>query len=1109
MPEQVFFPLTPKLKDGADRKIASFNRAGVWDSRASVELDNLSESLNIEDIVPKSIELTGIPDMWARPLLFEMALYDTRHPLHRRILGEWRGLLAMIALNKWRHLPLKVEKIKIPSQGGATAPASPDFLNALEKLTPSKTLSGDTDWHNLYVILFDGNPIGITSPTTIVCTSANYYNRIKNVAWFNGEFLLDPSNFLSLDEKAALASWLEQLKDNLHKHSQRIKGMSEYDKLLGLIDRQGDDEGKNKGFIQDLGGSPKTPIDLEQKGFGMTGGIFIYIDKPIAAIDVPPEKSHVLLRASKTLTGSPISLLVVDAKIAEQWRIKQHEILVNGTLTLASIQFSGIGSDCRRIGSIPLPQKLEWRLPKDFFTKKLFVIQQQNAFPGAMKIKGDDMLQFQGQTVTPILPINEELLNYFTADDLCQRVSFEQGTEGFVVYLRLPLSGPDGNGRDFVVQKEFRFRDNEVVSISTVPVLEVWPNFKINKIGETSEPAWNIYYTYFSTTGEQTFYAKPYTLGEKPDPQTFKDRYSKKIEREITPMDVFPEAMVCTAEVTNPQTYSMEPIQAGILLLTQPRPITQELNKKWLIGIDLGTTSTNVYATNTYRDPFPIIFKERFLKVTAASDERRAFLYDDFLPGKEKNTPFLSIFHDFLTRQEDLRPLLDGHIYFLRNYKSLDATRKDIKADLKWSEDPTVRFRTMTFLEQLCLQCSAEAAVDGAEEISWRFSYPSAFSTGDIEAFQQIWNKITTRTGIKQSQGSPENKMESIVSAHFFAYHPKMQGIKKGLFGPGMVCIDIGGGTSDISIYQGNKLHWQTSLLFAGRNIFLDLLHAKPDFLKIFGVDVLSLNKTTNNRIAFYAQADALISSGEGGEGDRCLNNLPHYKEKQEVKEFTQLVAVGLSGIFYYVGLLLQHLIKSSSYQRKMPNIYVAGNGAKMFHWLGAGAYSSNSPISTLFKSALLKASGFKDDPKTFDVHISPEPKAEAAFGLVCTETDLDESGRTDKVMAGEIFIEDGKQYDWREPLTAERIKKGLEVPQTLQNLEDFIESFNSYANSRNAVIPSLSSNGILINSIKNRLSQKLLDLKGKEAKAIHVEPLFISALKILLKIKADEWASK
>jgi len=33
MPEKEFFPLTPKLKNGDERKIGPFNKAGVWDSR--------------------------------------------------------------------------------------------------------------------------------------------------------------------------------------------------------------------------------------------------------------------------------------------------------------------------------------------------------------------------------------------------------------------------------------------------------------------------------------------------------------------------------------------------------------------------------------------------------------------------------------------------------------------------------------------------------------------------------------------------------------------------------------------------------------------------------------------------------------------------------------------------------------------------------------------------------------------------------------------------------------------------------------------------------------------------------------------------------------------
>ena len=66
-------------------------------------------------ILPKTqtyfcLEIDSIPSMWARPLLFEMALYNDRHPVHTRILGEWRGLLAMLALKEWCDFPLTTEQ---------------------------------------------------------------------------------------------------------------------------------------------------------------------------------------------------------------------------------------------------------------------------------------------------------------------------------------------------------------------------------------------------------------------------------------------------------------------------------------------------------------------------------------------------------------------------------------------------------------------------------------------------------------------------------------------------------------------------------------------------------------------------------------------------------------------------------------------------------------------------------------------------------------------------------------------------------------------------------------------------------------------------------------
>jgi hypothetical protein len=37
-------------------------------------------------------ELVSIPDVWAQVEVFRTALFDDRHVLHRRAVGEWRGL---------------------------------------------------------------------------------------------------------------------------------------------------------------------------------------------------------------------------------------------------------------------------------------------------------------------------------------------------------------------------------------------------------------------------------------------------------------------------------------------------------------------------------------------------------------------------------------------------------------------------------------------------------------------------------------------------------------------------------------------------------------------------------------------------------------------------------------------------------------------------------------------------------------------------------------------------------------------------------------------------------------------------------------------------------
>ena len=414
---------------------------------------------------------------------------------------------------------------------------------------------------------------------------------------------------------------------------------------------------------------------------------------------------------------------------------------------------------------------------EDYFTEKIFVIRQEEAFhkDGVLSPEGSDNLSLDGDSVTPILPIKKELLADPNVTDLDQRITFEQRATSIVVKLRLPVTGSDGQNGDFVIGKEYRFKNQEDVfenqedvdipttgpveisDIPTVPVLEIWPNFK--------RSGWNVYYTYFTSAERDTFNAKPFLLNGEPDSRTVHDDQGNII-KEITKTSRLPEAMLCEYEGT----------EAGMLLISVPEALPNG-EETWTVGVDFGTTSTTVYRNDQHNNPKAMEFDTRLLQVTNSS--QRDLLYDDFIPAAPEPTPFLSLFQSFQSSaneeeeqsllKEAQEPLLNGHIYFLSDYKEL--TERNIVSNLKWSLEPTDRILAQVFLEQLCLQCVAEAVVGGVREINWRFSFPIAFSEDDRHDFKTIWNKVTnawaTATGLQT--GDVISEPESIVAAKFFA----------------------------------------------------------------------------------------------------------------------------------------------------------------------------------------------------------------------------------------------------------------------------------------------------------------------------------------------------
>jgi hypothetical protein len=549
----------------------------------------------------------------------------------------------------------------------------------------------------------------------------------------------------------------------------------------------------------------------------------------------------------------------------------------------------------------------------------------------------------------------------------------------------------------------------------------------------------------------------------------------------------------------------MDEQYAGLILLKAPELIA-DVNDAWKIGVDFGTTSTSVYTSFGNYEGEPLVFRKELLARITASGSERALLYDEFVPGETEEIPFLSFYQEFHNRNKGqvIDIISDGHIFFLDKSKELAGIPKNVATNLKWSGDDLDRDRATAFIQQVCYHALAETASKGASKVSWRYSYPTAFSemvsSGLPVKWQQIVDHCVQATGIQSIDGAPRKMSESHASAVYFA--DKLSASTN----YGTICIDIGGGTSDIAIWQADELRHQVSLRLAGREIFLNTLRSRPEFLNRFGTNISLLQSLKSRSIEFYAQADAIISR----DGDRWFQQLPNKIGLPETKGFIQIIAIGLSGLFYYIGLALRYLMDKGKYRPEVPDIYIGGSGSRMFHWVSAGAFSSESTINELLRDVFREASGLElSATQPMKIVLSPKPKCEAALGLVGNK-DLSvarDSSEDSAVVSGEKIIFQQKKFDFDTLVNASMFKDLFELPTKLEKTESFIKIFNRYATKKGAAITPIDYESISTD-LRKRLGGKLKDFSKKNPKDISVEPIFILALKTLLEISAEEWKS-
>lgn len=1068
--------------------------AGDWNYQPTVAFDDVAESLKLDTVANNAQTVSSIPDMWARPLLVDNVLRDSAHPLHEKIKAQWKGMLAAIALAEVNGFKLSASLVDL------SQPKNDAFISSLLKLIPDKQKTlyqldngRQNPWEKIYVFIWEKKinhsflqtekiAVGIISPATIVCPAED--GDWTGLPWYNDNRLqspIHPADELTDDEKIQLRLWLDNLLNELsNDYATKIKELIR--EFQWELDNSLTINFTNQQSHQQLRPSTKQQYFKTRIALGNLQTLNNPIGRKIENV----EESSVKLNTKNLQSSAGVLFLADFKKLLEQWEHKKPKDIQIYDTSLASFNIQEFRSK----------YKGEYLTEADLFLDDFFFLKGSNKLlPGALLPKGTEEIKYNHNNkeypLTPLLPIQSKLFDYFTPEELnkmitLRPINLEVGS-GVSVSMTLPLSGGD-----YTTSHEYLIREDN--AITQIPFLEVFPNFRAE--------GWQEYYVFYfddRTDKSQNIFQIDFLNALEIHPPELENF-------QITRLNNFPSYIICRNHES--------PLEQGVILLkTSEKVGNQDPNETWTVGVDFGTSFTNVYY-QTNRNPKPLTLSPLNLQVTATSPaSRQRLLYDYFMSAEEKGFPLSTVLTNKGNKGQG-RPVFDGRVYIPpENLETFNPDSTHIKTALKWSKE-NLPFNKL-FLKHLALQISAEAAKNHVRKIEWAVSYPSSFSLEDKSNYFTTWKNIIEELGQKTGmihQWLPKAKgsyfrTEALAMAQYLADHERKEDLQY------TTCIDMGGGTSDISIWQGNKLLHQCSIQLAGHTLFSQFLKQKVNFInEQFKVD---LSELANNLIPepFYAKLDALLMA----KGGNWLKDERGEVNHPDLDYVIQLSALGISGLYYYIGKILEGLTQEGEYkENKNTPVYIGGNGSRILHWLSSsGEFNSFCEAHRLFSRMLSKGSGFVDTNE--QTILSSFPKAEVACGLVLNQHEtrlkgLDED-KDNEIFAGEECYVNGQSISETSRLHLEGTIEEFSVAE-LSNLKEFVEAYHKAL--RELKIKSIKPLSCYRDDKKEnqqereRVWEKVKrkvknysdnNIKGKNADEIRPEPPFVIGLKALLQV--------
>jgi hypothetical protein len=1088
----VQIPWFPKT----DPPLGGGSRAGEWQIRTQQNLATIAKSLVYE---VSSTRVNSLPSPWSRALQFEQAILNSRYPTRDALLEEWFGGMACLGL--WDMFGLRMESHRVALQDHADLQddAVGPFARSLASSKPDGTSSlsrhpdGRHPWDVVYVFHLQGVVVGFSSPSTLFCPAVHLPQSVQGMGWTSGGKFCSPVEYLGAAQRLALANWFSHVKTGVltapDLDSQNTAGQLAQ-VLDGLINQLSDGKPGNPTLsdtarVQNL---PANPIALSLLSRPAKGGV----SPSQAMLELGDRVKRPLL---DTPSGMPVVL--VDPEMPSKLGISGADICLYKSATLESIGYDPSRLD-RQYGS-----EIKVLTPDQIFLDEIYLLPGEQVLVNSwLPAKLDGLPMVNGEMVTPLLPFRPELRQYFSSRELQERCELRvvQSSVGVEIEVRiaLPLQGQrDG----YVLTRSFPLKEENLVA-DDVPVITLWPY--------VSDSNWKLFYLFCedSATGLTVDGFRDY------DRKIGKDG-DQSVKYFTTPH--FPDLV----------RLSERGQDRGLLPVTPP-PSRSNQSDLWQVGIDFGTSFTNFYI-DAGDGPKRHHLDTRVLSLTLSQKDTRQrllsqyFIPEEMLPNAESGgNPPTATAISLRGWQEVLGQVPElFHEARLRVPNPGEFGGAELRTGFKWEQ---MQYQK-PFLKELALLISSNAAANGAQEIHWSISYPSAFSSNEVARYRRVWvelyEELNRVTGIKhqltKKGGEGGLQTEAVAFASYFGNFQNRQMVHTS-------CLDIGGGTTDISVWQENRLIHQVSVPFAGRDISSQLLRRKPSFVKsLFPPSLTSEIHDDEARARqdrnFTSRLDNIMRYGSeellAGRLDMLVNQSSPLQ--LPLQHFLSLLAVSYGGLYHYLGQVLKALSLEGKLTRSTPTpVYVGGNGGRLLNWIDASStFQRDGDVDRLLEALQVKSSGFS--PSRANSTLSEAYKDETACGLISEGINLsgDFDPRDDHMISGAELKINGLEFNESDrvdiPHNTIKIER-YELP-SLDSIKQFVSNYDkSLAELRISnllSIEQLCPIDTIWHEVETEVRSLCLARVGLDISDLEPEPGFILGLRALTNTLGRLWAER